>query len=117
MTLDRTAARARCETATKGPWEAKCSGHDYPYIVAHGKQLACGEDFGKMPDAEFIAHARTDLPAALDALDAKDKEIERLRDALVIVDEQESRPDFAQWLSVRSVVRHAMAALEGRDSE
>lgn len=53
-----------------------------------------------------------DKCAELAALRAEN---ERLRDALVIVDEQESRPDFAQWLSVRSVVRHALAALEGRD--
>jgi hypothetical protein len=71
LTLERVAeCRERAERATKGPWEAKCSGHDYPYIVAHGKQLACGEDFGKMPDAEFCAHARTDIPALCATVEA-----------------------------------------------
>lgn len=74
--------RERAERATEGPWEAKCSGHDYPYIVAHGKQLACGEDFGKMPDAEFIAHARTDIPNLCATVEALREENERLRGLL-----------------------------------
>jgi hypothetical protein len=81
LTLERVAeCRERAERATKGPWEAKCSGHDYPYIVAHGKQLACGEDFGKMPDAEFCAHARTDIPALCATVEA-------LRDTLAAKEE------------------------------
>lgn len=57
--------KARCEAATEGPWVAKCSGHDYPYIVAGKWQLGCGEDFAKMTDATFIAAARTGIPALL----------------------------------------------------
>lgn len=55
------------------------------------------------------------FPAALDEIERLRKENERLRKALVIVDEQESMPNFAQWITVRSVARHALSALEGRE--
>jgi hypothetical protein len=79
--IDLDAIEARCNAATKGPWEAKCSYHDYPYIVAHGWELGCGEDFARMPDADFIAHARTDLPALLTEvrrLRARNEELEAI---------------------------------------
>ena len=83
--FDETAARARCDAATPGPWESPWSdqeddpeddpraflGPDGAIIIEvgwhDGALLLVLE-----ADAEFIAHARTDLPAALD-------EIERLR--------------------------------------
>lgn len=103
MTLDRAAARARCEAATLGPWVAynarasvngtacmtlaSLGGSPRPGTVHDGVWLAdvrcdfLGVD-GKRHDSlnsAFLAHARTDLPAALDELDAKDAEIARLR--------------------------------------
>lgn len=53
-----------------------------------------------------------DDPRALRARIATlERQVEQAREALAIVDEQESKPDFAQWLAVRSVVRHALQAL------
>lgn len=89
MTLDRTAARARCEAATEGPWTlafrtnirfgegVSCR----PIAAAGGSYSTRGSeayDNQNVANAAFIAHARTDFPAALDELDAKDAEIERL---------------------------------------
>ena len=66
-------AKKRCEAATEGPWEmfeAKGS----PPIVrkVNGQRFVC-EVRGSWQtmltkDADFIAHARSDLPAALEAL-------------------------------------------------
>lgn len=58
--LDVKAIRARCDAATAGPW------------IAHLNGRVSGPEFSALSrDPDFIAHARTDLPACLD-------EIERL---------------------------------------
>ena len=89
--LDRAAARARCEAATEGPWitDDEHSYHDpafvYPAVALYTDAI-CTMHMSSAPnwreDRDFIAHARQDLPAALDELDVKDAEIERLRGAL-----------------------------------
>lgn len=83
--FDPAAARARCNAATGGPW---VSWHGEPTrgALEHAGVQRIGREgvasiarayVGKY-DAEFIAHARTDLPAALDEIDrltaAMDKE-------------------------------------------
>lgn len=78
MTWDQErhdAARARCDAATTGPWIKVDDYPDGPYLCppATGAMLVdYGQDVHQqLRDASFIAHARLDLPAALD-------EIERL---------------------------------------
>ncbi len=73
--MDIQAARARCEAASEAPW-----------AVGHEPQLnmvaECGDTNNGLSlyvfayhlapaeaDAEFIAHARSDLPVALEALE------------------------------------------------
>lgn len=77
----RTAARDRCEAATPKPWRAAeykgyvIPSHAEPYKVAqlggtldNPGQIARTDEH--LPhDVDFIAHARTDLPAALDEID------------------------------------------------
>jgi hypothetical protein len=89
--------RARCEAATEGPWwwpfgsEAllveKCGyycdekiGHvDHEVVIGrYGGQ----PHYVKLKDARFIAHARTDIPALLDALEEAQREVEGLREGL-----------------------------------
>ena len=60
---DRDKVRERCSAATEGPWTLA--------VTLRAKE-----------DMEFVAHARTDLPRALDALDAKDEEIAHLKKVL-----------------------------------
>lgn len=86
--LDRQTARARCAAATEPPWHIN---PDKPYgpnvhhgVTAEGIPIT-------VADAEFIAAARADLPAALDALDRADTEVDRLRAALERVASFESR--------------------------
>lgn len=73
---ERAAARERCEAATAGPWYQE-SGRDR---ARYGFRIYAADFRGVCkPTAEmaardeanstFIAHARTDLPAALDELD------------------------------------------------
>ena len=74
MTIESRLAeiRARAENATDGPWE------DWGGVDANGVTRASGpitwDDHGgevfKPADAEFIAHARTDVPALLAAVEA-----------------------------------------------
>jgi len=68
--------RQRAEAATKGPWKAK------PYWIYDSLDSRVrvtsptdGDDHNTaemvlLKDAEFIAHARTDIPRLLGALDA-----------------------------------------------
>ena len=62
---ERAAIRARCEAATPGPWER--------YFVLHESH----------PNAEFIVHARQDIPALLAALDEAEAENKALFDTQI----------------------------------
>lgn len=80
MTDEQLAAiRDRCEAATEGPWEKiteRPGGRlwqNIRVVAFDGKYTICGDTV--IADAEFIAAARTDVPALLD-------EIERMRGLL-----------------------------------
>ena len=68
---------ARCEAATEGPWEvckeggadAICSPDTIIFEICEGPILCCSP---KKNELDFIAHARTDIPAL-------HKEVKRLR--------------------------------------
>jgi hypothetical protein len=78
--LDIDAIRARVEAATDGPWrfsnttDTRGRKGEFRAPSPHNGFMLVGP-WTNNADAEFIAHARTDLPAALD-------EITRLRAAL-----------------------------------
>ena len=62
-TLNRI--REQSDNAVEGPWDAYMGRIDHP-----GRSLvAVAYDVAREEDAEFIAHARTDVPALLDALE------------------------------------------------
>lgn len=78
-------ARVRCDAATKGPWE-----QDAHYVTGNVKGgrpggeviVQCHSTASSVDDrardlknSEFIAHARTDLPDALDEIDRQRKRI------------------------------------------
>ena len=79
-------ARERCEAATEGPWEM-FEAKDSPPIVrkVNGQRFVC-EVRGSWQtmltkDAEFIAHARSDLPAALEALEEAQGKLDAVEEA------------------------------------
>jgi hypothetical protein len=67
----------RCAAATPGPWTAHPYAEDFEI-----QPVACGQDYGvcSRADAEFIAHAREDIPALLAEIDKLWGAIARLRD-------------------------------------
>lgn len=77
--IDYTAIRARLNAASEGPWEACTTGSrsgDHWYVCDEGEAIAhistqdgINED-QRQPDAEFIAHSRTDLEQLLDRVEA-----------------------------------------------
>jgi len=77
--------RERCEKATPGPWR-NSSGvmviKDNPngglYIPVADMRLPVDSPDNRRANAEFIAHAISDIPALLDALEIRDDGIENL---------------------------------------
>jgi hypothetical protein len=68
--LDLDEIEARANAATPGPWEAYFTLHGDPMVVEQGQgpfgavtlPSTAPDDYGKA-NAEFIAHAREDIPA------------------------------------------------------
>lgn len=76
--LDTQAAKKRCEAAGPGPWKAErrepyrnehIGGHTYLIRAPNGNMPVDKHGIWEEAEAEFIAHARTDLPAALEELE------------------------------------------------
>jgi hypothetical protein len=80
--LDLQAIRKRAEAATEGPWEVAGGHRDRVY--AKRECLSIAYDLFE-EDAEFIAHAITDVPALI-------AEVERLRAEL------ETRTDMVEYV-------------------
>ena len=75
--IDVKAIRARADKATPGPWayyERGCREFGYDLTLPSGIRGAYEQE----EDVAFIAHARDDVPALLDALDAANARAERL---------------------------------------
>ncbi|WP_028654872.1 hypothetical protein [Nocardioides sp. J54] len=75
--FDEAACRARVEKATEGPWRRAEQTHG-EWFGIHSEFFALGNIFDA-PDAEFIAHARTDFPALLTLLDKARAELAEAR--------------------------------------
>lgn len=77
MSLDLNAVSERADRATKGPWHVEYFGdRGYPQRIGNDAAIIVADTHwgggGLAPDAEFIAHAREDVPALV-------AEIRRLR--------------------------------------
>lgn len=79
---ERKQSRAICDAATSGPWKIDKKGryedHDECYVQLADDDMAINDfivEGCRYENADFIAHARTALPAALDALDKMDAQI------------------------------------------
>ena len=68
--IDIEAIRKRAEAATEGPWEPK----NWTHVVSNEFYIASmerGPLEAVRADSDFIAHARQDIPALLEALAAQ----------------------------------------------
>jgi len=89
--MNTTDIRKRAEAATPGPWEAGrpdmatiVDGVDSKWIYAGAKRQYCAVASGRIKgpwseviaNADFIAHARQDIPYLLDTVDALRGEVE-----------------------------------------
>ena len=83
--FDPQAAWERGEAATEGPWEASEEIRTHAMVVFQpengGLIIHDGECLSNA-DAEFIAHARSDLPAALEALEEAQGENRQLKEKI-----------------------------------
>ena len=71
--VDTTAMRARVDAATEGPWIAEYSREQGNCVIPHDARstreaVATTHLYDQAADAEFIAHARTDVPALVATL-------------------------------------------------
>ena len=80
--------KARVEKATPGPWsvwpDEEDDGYDtFSVLDSEDGRLGLSGFYGRnaLENAEFIAHARQDIPDLLEALTAANAEIERLKDS------------------------------------
>ena len=107
MTLDLNAIKARANAATEGPWGVK----DARVFGDDGRTQVCTLSGTRawLPDAEFIAHARTDVPALV-------AEVERLRGVVDRVRENTHVVRHALHLTgeldAREVIHYISTALE-----
>jgi len=88
--------RARAEAATPGPWSwvgaATSTGWEDAEELAHPEGIIATADGGywfEPPNSDFVAHARTDIPALLDYIEELEARlplrIEALENALAAV--------------------------------
>ena len=73
------AIRKRCGFVSKGPWKTSKEGLEFsaPLVILGENDMFIGEIM-YWDDAEFIAHARTDIPALLayiEKLEAENRSI------------------------------------------
>ena len=119
--------QARADAATDGPWAAHAFGYpgqeEPSSIVVHRgnfdwQAISDGEFVASMPmwdrqesdDADFIAHARTDVPALVAALRAVLAKCARVR-------QNNTGSDFrAGGIAAAGIIEHAVAAALGEAS-
>lgn len=116
--------RERVERATEGPWEVEGGGGMHMDGTRDWYTISCpwnehtkyyiGLGALKLPEAEFVAHARTDIPALCATVEALRVENERLRGALKRLVDQVTVDESGK---ARPMYRHevegiAMEALE-----
>ncbi|MBB5748555.1 hypothetical protein [Micrococcus sp. TA1] len=117
--------RERVEGTTEGPWEVDADDTRQIRTAGDGYWIASlratyEDEPTRISNAEFIAHARTDLPRLLDALDAVYAELiemDKSRDG--ILGRREIGPDEAATARTLGVVEARLSiaittALEGK---
>ncbi len=78
------AIRERCEAATEGPWTKYTppSDTDDAGVLEPWVKYPDGDDISVLthPNADFIAHARSDIPDLLDAVEGHEEALDKQAD-------------------------------------
>lgn len=127
-TLDLDGIRARCEAATEGPWVGasqnrrrdgvgivaaqRSDGDSAPVAVLAGASFTIKD---RAANTQFIAHARSDVPALLDL-------VERLRAKVEAVEAQIGRYETSTIIGLLRIhviddLRAALASHDGKDGQ
>jgi hypothetical protein len=80
--IDLDAVQARADAATPGPWRLTDGGWGEFVQDSEGRELWALRHTPEVADAEFVAHARTDVPLLVAALREAHIEIARLHKEL-----------------------------------
>ncbi|KQU49266.1 hypothetical protein ASG84_26305 [Rhodococcus sp. Leaf278] len=112
------AIEARANAASAGPWQTFTSGvangdHWYVWDNSTGSIAQISSNDGtneesRQPDAEFIAHARDDIPTLLAAVRERDNAVARVRKCINDYESLGTRP----WNALRA----ALWFVDGADS-
>lgn len=87
--------KQRCEKSTKGPWYVGYKDRSGRYIQEEGNFCLVSKNEKTIlhaylakseADAEFIAHARTDIPKLLEVIEIQGKALEKLSDYAYYLD-------------------------------
>lgn len=95
--LNLDAIEARANAATPGPWEPYFTVHGHPHVVRAGQSIwgvivsISPDDYGRA-DCEFLAAARSDVPALVAEVRRLRAENRNLRSAGVTVRVQATTP-------------------------
>ena len=90
LDLDLDAIEARAAAATEGPW-SRDDEHSLSVAICYTPHVWALAHSGTEANAEFIAHARTDVPALVAALREARDEVEHLH--------AEAMPRFESWMA------------------
>lgn len=107
MSVDTKAIRARAEAATVGPWRVQtpaCEHDDDEHSAIKGGGALVTDCVANENDAAFIAHARADIPALCD-------EVEALRGE-VSLERWAERAAVVAWLRSRGMADYAQSNLD-----
>lgn len=112
---------ARCEAATPGPWKYIDNGFDG--MIKSEEETICGGEpcEGRIedgPDAQFIAHARDDIPYLLDRAEKAEADRDTYRAALQLLElmisgEREGNKEREHSVGVVIAVNRARELMKG----
>ena len=82
---DLDAIRVRCEAAAPGPW-VRDKLEIRSFVGGRCQMLIYDEGGHDEQDAEFIANARTDIPALLAYIDGLEREVAELKARIAVLE-------------------------------
>ena len=115
MTSRLDAIKARAAAATEGPWRVQLDGFDYgPWdeVYVDNARGECPCTPCGVSNAEFIAHARSDVPVLVAAVEAALNMPGEVVECGYPLDSEWASGYTAALVDVRAVIRQALGEVE-----